>query len=633
MKYNCFFALLFLGPLALYSQDSEPFTYEVVPGVTIRKIQDFEPESVPSDVSEVYAVSRAYPQPAGAKHPNKGVVNSMHQRFQYTHTERGGAERRTASEPIVDRGFSGALGGGIPNDNNIAVSPSGWVVSVLNTHVRVYDDQGDWKVNWSLTFFPNAPQQTAHNIPTLVRSYDPKIVYDHEADRFVLVYLEGSESSNTRIIVAFSKSSNPLDGWHVYQVEGNPIGGPQWSDYPVIGLSKEDLYVTVNILEDSTDWRDGFRQSVIWQIQKQPGYEGVSELNANLIKDIVYNNQPIWSICPIPGGYDLMERGMYFLSVRPGDVQNDTVFLHRLLHDYSGGPNPEYRLQVLKSDKPYGLPPDGFQPQEGFRLQSNDARVLSGFIHAGKIHFCQTTRNFANQRSAVYHGIISDVFGQPQVQAQIVSSDTLDLAYPSMVYAGDGGWNQNAVLTFSHTSENRFPGTSFVYFNSQGQYSDIVTLKEGQGLINTFLPDSMERWGDYTGIQRDYTQNGAFWTSGSFGNTFNRNDTWLNRVLVNDQNVSSPLKQTPKKPEVKAFPVPSTDVLNLQFAMPAEVEFTLTITDIRGVRVHRKAYTSQQEGTHWLRINTAAFASGTYFYQISTQAGNAYQVQGKFIKD
>jgi hypothetical protein len=626
IKHICF-ALLLANSWDAMAQDD--FSFKAHTGIKIVLKNEFDPMKVKEPETGVYYIQNAYPKPLGNEKGNKNIVNAICAQEGVKKSHNTQVERRNVPEPAVERGFLGALGAGIPNDNNIAVSNSGWVVSVLNTHIRVYDDTGRWYRNWSLESFPVAVEQStpASGVGFLDRSYDPKIVYDPVANKFIVVYLEGSESSDTRIIIGFSRSNNPLDGWYVYEVEGNPFGGKTWSDYPIIAISEQDLYVTVNILKDSTDWRDGFTQSVIWQIPKSFGFSGDS-LRANLISDIKFQDKSIWSICAIPNGFELMKDCMYFLSVRPGDVENDTVFLHRITTNYAQG-TPQYFLQVLKADKKYGLPPDAYQPAAGFRLQSNDARVLSGFHHAGKIQYVQTTRNFANNRAAIYHGIISDIYTNPSIQANIISVDTVDFAYPSIAYAGDGRWNNNAAITFSHSSEKRLPGSSLVYMNHAKQYSRIVTLKEGEGLINTFLPDSIERWGDYTGIQRDYTQPGAFWTSGSFGNQFDRNGTWINRVIINDVNVSVPPTALEPKSAL-AYPNPVRETLNLEFLMKQPGTFYIEVRGVSGKKIYERSEIAQNPGKYLFRYNTTELPVGAYFYKITDfQSQDVFS--GKFI--
>ncbi|MCZ2130366.1 MAG: hypothetical protein LC109_08870, partial [Bacteroidia bacterium] len=234
--------------LPTIAQDS--LTYKVKTGLKFGLHNEFNPHDNYNVPTGIYYISKAMPEPAGKKVSHKNEVNQIRtaQGVQYNSRQ---ANRRTASIPMVVEGFEGSIGGGIPNDNNVAVSRSGWVVSVLNTNIRVYNDTGKWLKNWSLEAFPRSVgnDRPGSGVGILDRSYDPKIVYDDVANKFIIVYLEGSESSDTRIIVAFSKTDNPLEGWNVYELNGNPFGGKTWSDFPVISLSEQDLYITVNIVK------------------------------------------------------------------------------------------------------------------------------------------------------------------------------------------------------------------------------------------------------------------------------------------------------------------------------------------------------------------------------------------------
>ena len=520
--------------------------------------------------------------------------------------------------PQVVSGYTGALNEGTPNDNNMAVNNDSLVVSVLNTFIRVYNTNGVFKKNWSLENFPKDLKAKAPGVGTLDRSYDPKIVFDPIANRFIIVYLEGSESSDTRIIVAYSKTNNPLDGWNVYQLDGNPFGGKVWTDYPMIAINGEDLFITVNILKDNTDWRDGFTQSVIWQMPKIRGYNG-DTLQYNLWSDLKYNGKSIWNICPVQDASHPGKEGMYFLSVRPGDKSNDTVFLQSINHNFSSG-NAEYTFKVIQSNKKYGLPPVAPQKTAGFKLQTNDARVLGAFYTNDKIQYVQTSMNPVNGRSSVYHGTVQypDQL-LPQITANIISYDSLDIAYPSIVCAGNTVFGRQSLITFSHSGENIFPGTSVVYYDNSGSYSDLLMVKKGQGIINSFIADTAERWGDYTSIQKRYNASNEFWITGSYGKSSNAVGTWISKISINDPSVGlqSVAKQVIENLDV--YPNPVADLLTLPFLLNRDAVVLIQVYDQAG-RLLLSLSESQTSGHQKAFINTSEFASGIYHYSITANA-------------
>lgn len=619
---NWIILILFVSTYTVYAQNQAKLTQGSVPLHNI-----FEPDSLNKLQSGIFSVSKTYPVPAGIDASIKYQANSVRNSVQTTVKTTSSAKRASMAPQLVN-GFSGAQNEGTPNDNNLAVNNDSFVVSVLNTFIRVYNTNGVFKKNWSLEFFPRDPGaiKPGSGVPTLDRAYDPKIIFDPTANRFIIVYLEGSESTDTRIIIAYSKTSNPLEGWNVYQLDGNPYGGSLWTDYPMIAINGEDLFITVNILKDNTDWRDGFTQSVIWQLPKNRGYNG-DTLLFNLWSDIKYNGKSIWNICPVQDAFQPGKQGMYFLSVRPGDASNDTVFLHSINFNYSNG-NPTYSYKILKSNIKYGLPPEAPQKQAGFRLQTNDARILGAFYVNNKIQYVHTSINPINGRSSVCHGIVQFPDNPlPTITAKMISYDTLDIAYPTIVSAGNQVFGKQSLITFSHSSETVFPGTSVVYFDNNEEYSDLLMTKTGQGYINSFIPDTAERWGDYTCIQRRYNNTNEYWVTGSYGKSNNGVGTWISKLTVNDPSVG--IQQSSIQSNNPAFPNPVVDMLTVPFQISKDAEVLITITDLSG-KVIFTIHSYQLAGFQKAFINTSAFQSGLYMYSIS--AGTEIIANGTFSK-
>ena len=81
--------------------------------------------------------------------------------------------------------------------------------------------------------------------------YDPKILYNAMANKFILMALHGSSSSLSELYIAYSVSNDPMDGW-CYSIDGNPGDlSSWWFDYPSIGHSAEDLFISGNMLNSA----------------------------------------------------------------------------------------------------------------------------------------------------------------------------------------------------------------------------------------------------------------------------------------------------------------------------------------------------------------------------------------------
>jgi len=601
------FVCLF-GYNLLMAQNEPSLTKGIVP---IHNV--FYPDSIKNIENNIFSVLNNFPEPAGKDEKAKAIVNLEREKLIQNKFKMGNS-KRAALPPMVINGFIGASNAGTPNDNNLAVNNDSLVISVLNTNIRLYNKNGRLRKNWTLENFPRDAKNTkpGKGVSTLNRSYDPKILFDPIANKFILVYLEGDGSADTRIIVSFSKTSNPIDGWNVYQLNGNPFGGTFWTDYPMIAINGEDLFITVNLLKDNTDWKDGFTQSVIWQLPKTKGYTADS-LPYNLWSNIKFNNKAIWNICPVQEAFSPTTKGLFLLSVRPSDVLNDSVFLHHISDNWSSG-NAQISYKILKSNKQYGLPPASPQKQVGFMLQTNDARVLGAYYLNNIIQYVQTSKNTINGRSSIFHGKIDGTnLTLPTTTGNIISSDSLDFAYPTIAYAGAKTYGSQSLITFSHNGNTIFPGTSVIYHDNNGNYSDLIRVKSGQGYVNSFIPDSIERWGDYTSIQRSYTNDKEYWLVGSFGSPFNAVSTWVSKINMDDPAVK--VEKNELIDNSYAFPNPVVDLITIPFKNIEDGDVVITITDALGKTVMSLTQTNTI-GDKKAFINVSNLANGIYFYSI-----------------
>ncbi|MFT4523282.1 MAG: hypothetical protein ACI8ZN_002235 [Bacteroidia bacterium] len=517
--------------------------------------------------------------------------------------------------PEVAINFDGLPFGssGIPNDNTMAISNSGMVISAINSSVSILDADGNWLAYRTLSKIVDG------QLSNLNRTYDPKAIYDFEEDRFILMFLQGSTSADTRIIVGFSETNDPLGLWHFYAIPGNEIGGKHWSDYPIIGLNKDDLFITVNILRDGESWQEGFRESVIWQIDKKSGFEGRDTVMKNAFFDIKYKDKSIWSICPVHAGSTFNDPNMYFLSVRPGTASNDTVFVHEITNTQASG-KAIYRLKVLKTSKPYGVPPSAFQPDPDNVLQTNDTRVLSAFYESSVIQYVQTSLISETGSSGVFHGIINLFFNE--VENNYIYSDTMDYGYPSIAFAGDAEHRYASVMTFSHSSELDFPGTSAIFHNkATGQpslYSPVVKIKEGDVSIDRQPGNPNERWGDYTGIQKKYNEVGVVWMSGSYGRTPNRNGVWIGSVKA-DLTLTTTLSES----VVSVYPNPVVGGAQGKFILAKDSRVKLNLYSVDGKLVQTTYEGDLKAGEYRFKFNGGKYLAGMYYLQVADNEGRS----------
>jgi hypothetical protein len=579
-------------------------TYKVTTQALSTKLGSFDMSAPVENWVEVENVN--YPE-----HHDKNSVSKMTRNFERFGNDNKLNKNQYLStpkdlQPDTGRNFNGLPIGsaGIPNDNNIAISNDGTIVSVINSSVTMLRSDG------SLIRYRTLRTIVNNVLPNLDRTYDPKIVYDPYEDKFILVFLQGSLSADSRIIVGFSETNNPDGIWNFYAIEGNPFTGKTWSDYPIIAINNNDLYITVNILRDNESWQEGFVQSVIWQVNKENGYKG-DTLVKRLFYDLKFNGSSIWSICPISPTVETNDDGMYLLSVRPSALENDTLFIHRIVGNAKSS-TIDYSLFVAKANLKYGVPPSAYQPSAGFRLQTNDTRVLSGFYTKDHFQYVQSTYVPISQSSGLFHGIGRGLHKKEyQVVANYIYNDSFDMAYPSIVSTASEQFDASSVMTASYSSKRHYPGTLAIHHNqSQGLpsiYSVPVIVKKGEGLINTFLVDSIERWGDYTAIQSKYNEKNKVWLCGSYGMASSRNGVWIGEVNINNE-----LSVLVNENKMSLGPNPNSGnfFAYLDIKEAAIVEFSCISREGKQVLANRKVELYQ--GTNHIRIDLTGVAAGIY---------------------
>lgn len=514
--------------------------------------------------------------------------------------------------PIQLKGWPANYTQGTPNDNDIAISNNGIIATSVNTNIRFYNDTGMYLSGKSLSsiarHFISKKDTSALN-----RTFDPRVIYDPEQDRFILVFMQGSSSVDTRIVVGFTQTNDPTKLWNFYIIPGNITGDSSWSDYPIISITKDELFITVNRLKDDTYWKNGFIESYVWQVDKIKGYNGDS-LFKKVYYDIKYNGNAIWSMCPAKGGSKSYGPGLSLFSVKPDKLINDSIFVNDITNTIASG-KAEMKLKILRTNKSYGLQPNAIQPN-GRKLQTNDSRVLSAMYENGIFYLVGNCIDTSTYSTGFYLITIEDYWKiNPKTNLQLFSSDTMDFGYPSIAYCGGGVGDNSAIITFSHVSPKSFPGTSLAYVARDLTMSNPAIMKAGESVISLgiVVGDTINRWGDYTGIQRKYNELGVVYFSGSYG--FNNNNlTWVGKAKSQDARLAID-NATNKNSDLTIFPIPASEYVFVNFEVPEKIQVYFELIDMQGKKIPLLRDTAKS-GLNSFSFNTADIANGIYLLNI-----------------
>lgn len=494
---------------------------------------------------------------------------------------------------------------GTPPDNTLAISNDGYIVTANNDGIEYYDESGSFLYfdYWS-DFFND------DNLNATI--YDPKLIYDSGVDRFVLVVLHGYTPSTSRVLVCFSKSNNPQDGWWVYQITGNPLNNDCWFDYPSLGVSNNEIYVTGNLF----DADDEFNQAVVYQIPKSAGYEG-NNFNWQYWSNL--SSSPFEAFTLVPASYGHEGNygpGIYIISNESSG--ENKLRLWDLTDDMDGSPS-------LNS---YTIDTDSYSPaanslqlgNENDALDNGDCRVQNAFYLDGIVHFV-----FHSDIGQGWNGInynrltVSNLTNQ---SSTLGLEGTYDYSYPAVVPFSNSISDKSVMIAFLRSYSTIYPEVRVINCDNDMQWSASTLVKEGETFVDFLEGD--ERWGDYTGISRRHnSEDPTIWLAGCYGaniesqEAYNTYKTWIAEVF-SESTVS--LDEVSAAPSFELFPNPAYNLIHIRFTTEDFEKTTIRVLDAQGkiVRVLYDGY--PKVGENKLSFNKNALTAGTYFVNISTSS-------------
>lgn len=616
MRTTSYICLLFISITFITAQTNSSrkyFTHEKKATVNFSKItQDFSPSLLVKEM----------PKPGSGKivyynYPETKEKSKLNQKTQ----------AQLSSLNLGTNFFGNPYSSSTPTDNDIAISDSGIIVSVINTSILVYNTKTSIASPIKSLAAFTTPVNNKH------QEFDPKVMYDPKADKFVIMCPVGFVDSTSKIIVGFSQTNDPNGNWNLYTLPGNPLNNNLWSDYPMISMTEKELFLSINLLYNDSSWQTGFVETVIWQMKKDSGYAGLP-LGSYLHHNIKFNGKAIRNLCPAKGGSKLYSPNMYFVSNRNLASQNDTVFLVEVT-DTIGAPTNTVTSKVLITNQPYFFPPSGRQTSATQFLATNDCRNLGAFFENNKIQFVHNTNNPINNQVTIYYGVIDNPQNtSPTINGYIINNDTVDFAYPNISYAGLNNLDNNAIISFDHSSNKIFAGVSAIKADGNGNFSDVLRIKSGTNFVN-LLSGNLERWGDYSGSQRQYNKPGIVWMSGYYGYNINlanknKHGAWIAQLSVDpllitntrdndDNNDFAPL----------IFPNPAQDIFNVDINLTRPEYLSFELHDVNGklIELLLKDWVKTKSNTFSFSLKDVS--NGVYFLKIT---GNTTNITKKIIK-
>jgi hypothetical protein len=494
---------------------------------------------------------------------------------------------------------------GTPPDNHIAIANNSNIVSVNNDGIEYYSGNGSFLYAdfWSDFFNDNT-------LTSMI--YDPRVIYDSGSDRFVMVVLHGFTPTTSRVLLCFSKTNNPANGWWIYKLPGNPLNNNCWFDYPALGVSNNDIFITGNLFNAN----DQFNQAMIYQLPKAAGYNGgsISYLTWSNLSSTPY---PAFSLVPASYGHaGNYGPGIYLVSSKSGG--DNRIRLWNITDDAVN--NPSLQSATVNTTA-YSPAANAEQKGSTDLLDNGDCRIQSAFYLNGIIHYV-----FHSDIGEAWNGINYNRLNLSNLTNQSVSlglQGTADYSYPSLVPFSTSATDKSVMIAFLRSSASLFPEVRVVNCDDNMEWSGSVLVKAGETFVD-FSSDTEERWGDYTGMTRKHNSTTPrVWLSGSYGANItsqNANNTYITRIAEVYSSTTTPVTDISTSNKVSVYPNPSYDLINIRFSMMKAEKITINVIDQTGKLVKTLYQDIARAGENKLVFNRGALSKGVYFINISSES-------------
>ncbi|MCB0518363.1 MAG: hypothetical protein KDD27_05465, partial [Saprospiraceae bacterium] len=438
---------------------------------------------------------------------------------------------------------------------------------------------------------------------------DPKVIYDPGADRFIL-FTQGCDgfAIPNQVLLAFSQTNNPTNSWWVYGLTGDPLGNNSWLDYPKIGISNNEFYLTGNLYSSSGN----YVQSVIYQITKASGYGGNNSLQWQFWSNIAGNP---FTLQPLSWGHgSTYGPGIYLVASRSGG--GNIIQFYDLTNDMTAS-NETLNYMPVTVDA-YTVPPPGLQPN-GLYMDTGDNRMMDGFYLNGTAHFVFSEAK--GDWSAIRYNRL-DVANLAYQYQQTYNTGVRDYSYGSVASFTNDPSDKTVLVGFVAVGESNAPEYRVKYYGDNMETASSILVKGGTGSVSAnfcYDPDrEFVRWGDYTGMSRKHnSSNPKIWTSSCFGKSNGSWGTWI--AEINDDGNVPVLENDGPAIGLNVAPNPASNgrfTVNVRVEAIEEADFKLI--DQQGKTVANLYRGHLLPGENQFSFLQDALATGAYYLVITS---------------
>lgn len=383
-----------------------------------------------------------------------------------------------------------------PPDPHMAAGPTD-LVGVVNSSLAFFS-----KTNGAVTFQQDFSTFFASLNPgTFI--FDPKVIYDRIAKRFVVIVLEEDDASQTsKILVAVSDDSNPAGTWFKYRLETKATVNGQscWADYPGLGYNKDAYVLSFNMFS----FTSGFQGIQFLKILKSSVLSGGAAATNSVI-----NIDGDSFTAQVAEMYDPANTKIYAIN-----TSSSAAVKLWTLGNLTGAPTVGSQSITVPA---FTFPSGTARSASGHTLDSLDGRMFNCMFRGGKLVATHTiTQAPTDDRCRVrwYEFNVPGTGAATLAQSGDVkesSANIVDFHMGSICKSPAG----EIALIFTRSSD----ATSVVadIMRTSRKSTDAAGTMATPTLVQSSLGSSYgsagapNRWGDYSAVTMDPIAENTFW--------------------------------------------------------------------------------------------------------------------------
>ncbi|NEU57845.1 hypothetical protein [Halorussus sp. MSC15.2] len=402
------------------------------------------------------------------------------------------------------KGFDSTDTGYRPPDAGLAAGQSK-NVQAINSLWGIFD-QGTGNREWDTTltdWFSNVIPD-----PDNTKVFDPRATYDYGADRYILCAVGKDNNTDEGFwLLSASDTSDPYDSWSNTRIDLS--SSDYWVDFPGLGVDEHGIMLTGNIYESGK----GFQYASIVVVDKSELYNQDSYTYWRYTEVQNPDGSQAATIQPADGLTSASKQ--YLVNSQSGG--GDTLSLYKITNPATSN---QYLNSYSVSVNSYSAPPEAEQPDTTTSLRISDARLRSATVYANGSVWATHHVGYDwgdSDTEAIVAWYEVDVSSESVVQQGGFGLDDNYLFFPSIAVNPS---TDDMMITYNRTNESSiYPGVKVAGRESSddsGSIKGYTNVKSGESAYDPSSSDP-ERWGDYTAMSLDASDQSKFWLYGEYG--------------------------------------------------------------------------------------------------------------------